>query len=486
MVRQLTALDVMDRRVAHKLESDILVPKKVGRHHIVLGFATVLLVMVVVTVYTLLRISVLNDELSDVVNIHNVKSELVAELRDSMRQRQLSLRDMLLVEDPFERDAAWERHTLAASRFIAARVKLFDMPMSADERAAFEAMTKGALDGAIIQRDLIDLLKENGSRQRLVSLYTKALNAQDSAFEAMNLLSVIQKEAANHVANNAKQVFQKTITTTLVFVLGGIVVGVLVVWSVLVQDKRMRSTLMVYQNQLETLVEERTADLLNANSELESYSYSLAHDLNAPLRAITSYSQILEEDAKDKLDESEIDSLHRITRAGRVMSRLIEDILKLSRITRSGFHREPVSLTELAKSQATRLSSANPEREIHWVIAENMLVKGDSLLLNLLLEHLLENAIRFSRNTERAEICIGADSTQDPTVYFVKDNGCGFDMRYSDRLFTAFQRLHSEEFSSGTGVGLAMVQRIVQRHGGKVWAESELGVGSMFCFTLPE
>jgi light-regulated signal transduction histidine kinase (bacteriophytochrome) len=168
------------------------------------------------------------------------------------------------------------------------------------------------------------------------------------------------------------------------------------------------------------------------------------------------------------------------------MNRLIEDILKLSRITRSGFHRETVSLSELAKSQATRLSSANAEREIHWEIAENMLVKGDSLLLNLLLEHLLENAIRFSRNTARTEVCVGVDSTQDSVVYFVKDNGCGFDMRYSDRLFTAFQRLHSEEFSSGTGVGLAMVQRIVQRHGGRVWAESELGVGSVFYFTLPE
>ncbi len=486
MVDTSLTLDDMDRRVVDKVESKMLVPKTVGRYHIVLGFVTVLLVMIVVTGYTLFRISALNNELSAVVNVHNVKNELVAKLRDSMRQRQLSLRDMLLIDDPFERDAAWEKHTLAASRFIAIRVRLMEMPMSIDERVAFDSMSKGALDGAILQRELVEKLKNNAKRKDLVSLYTKALSAQDSAFEAMNRLATYQKHAAHLVAENAQHAFKKTIGATLILVLGGLAIGVLVTLSVLARDKRMRTALHSYQDHLELLVQNRTADLLNANSELESYSYSLAHDLNAPLRAITSYSQILAADAKEKLDENELDSLRRITRAGRVMNHLIEDILKLSRITRSGFHREIVSLSELAKSQATRLSSENPGRNIHWDIADNILVSGDSLLLNQLLEHLLENAVRFTRNNPSTEIQIGVKSTKGSPVYFVKDNGCGFDMRYSDRLFTAFQRLHSEEFSSGTGVGLAMVQRIIQRHAGKVWAESKLGVGSEFYFTLPE
>lgn len=476
----------MDRRVADKIVDVSLVPKKVGPHHLVLGFATMLLVMVVVTTYALWRISTINDELSAVVNVHNVKSELIADLRDAMRQRQLSLRDMLILEDPFERDEAWERHTLAASQFIVARLKLLDMPMSTDEKLAFDVMTKDAIDGAVLQREMVAQLQQNVAREKLMNIFRQALVAQDAAFVRMNRLAFYQKNAATKVAKNAQEAFTQTIAATLVFVIGGILIGVLVVWSVLARDKRMRSALNIYQTQLEKLVEARTAELLNANSELESYSYSLAHDLNAPLRAITSYSQILEEDVKDKLNDSELDSLNRITRAGQVMNRLIEDILKLSRITRSGFHRESVSISELAKSQATRLSSANAGHEIQWDIAENILLMGDSLLLNLLLEHLFENAIRFSRDTECAKIQFGVDNRQDSPVYFVKDNGCGFDMRYSDRLFTAFQRLHSEELTSGTGVGLAMVQRIVHRHGGKVWAESELGIGSVFYFTLHE
>ncbi|HEC19429.1 MAG TPA: hypothetical protein ENI97_08800 [Gammaproteobacteria bacterium] len=478
----------MDRRFTDKMNDVLSVPKTAGRRHLVIGFATVLTLMVGVTGYTLLRLSTINDQLSAVVNVHNVKNELVADLRDAMRQRQLGLRDMLLVDDPFERDEAWQRHMLAASRFMTTRQKLAKMPMSDQERIAFDAMTKGATDGAVIQRKLLQQLDldQQIPRRALLPAFHTALNAQDAAFTAMNNLSVIQKKAAREVAEGAQQAFRQTMAATLFLVMGAVLMGGLVAWSVLRRDQKMRSALQVYQNQLQNLVQERTAELLNANSELESYSYSLAHDLNAPLRAITSYSQILEEDAKEKLDPGELDSLQRITRAGQVMNRLIEDILKLSRITRSGFHREPVSLSELVKSQATRLSSLYTEREIRWQIAENILVSGDSLLLTLLLEHLLENAIRFSRDKPRTEIQFGVEQQDGAPVYFVKDNGCGFDMRYADRLFTAFQRLHGEDFTSGTGVGLAMVQRIVQRHGGRVWAESELGVGSVFFFTLPE
>lgn len=476
----------MNRRLNDRLTKEAQVPERVGRGHLVMGFSAVLLIMVVVSAYTLLRLSAVNDELSSVVNVHNVKGELIAELRDAMRKRQISLRDMLLAESPIARDEAWEKHTLSASHFMATRLKLLEMPMSPAEKVAFDKMTKGAREGAIIQRGVIEKIQQGGRRDELITISEKALQAQDAAFEAMSKLSVYQRNVANVVAENARAAFNQTMQATVSFVVGGVLIGILVAWSVLARDKRMKAALSVYQNRLQSLVQERTSELLNANSELESYSYSLAHDLNAPLRAVTSYSQILEEDARDKLSASEIDSLQRITRAGQVMNRLIEDILKLSRITRSGFHREAVSLSELAKSQATRLSAINLERKISWDIAENILVKGDSLLLNLLLEHLLENAVRFTRNVEEAKIQFGVGSQDAALVYFVKDNGCGFDMRYSDRLFTAFQRLHSEEFAGGTGVGLAMVQRIVQRHGGRVWAESELGLGSTFYFTLPE
>ena len=228
------------------------------------------------------------------------------------------------------------------------------------------------------------------------------------------------------------------------------------------------------------------ADLETSNIELESYSYSIAHDLRSPLRTITSFGQILLEDAKDKLNSDEQESLQRIIASGKNMAQLIDDILELSRITRSEFHYETVNLSKLGGEIMSRLKQANPEKNVEWKLTDNIIVKGDSQLLNLALQNLLENAWKYTRASSPAKIELAKMLIDDKTVYYIKDNGVGFDMKHADNLFKPFHRLHSPQEFEGTGIGLATVHRIMQRHGGRVWAESEKDHGSIFYFTLSD
>ena len=228
------------------------------------------------------------------------------------------------------------------------------------------------------------------------------------------------------------------------------------------------------------------ADLETSNKELESYSYSIAHDLRSPLRTIISFGQILSKDAMDELNSEEQDCLQRIIAAGTNMANLIDDILELSRITRSKFHYGSVDLSKLGADIMARLKQSNPERKVQWKLRDNMLTKGDTQLLSLALQNLLENAWKFTRNVSLAKIEFASKLDGHNTVYYVKDNGVGFDMKYADNLFKPFHRLHSLQEFEGTGIGLATLHRIIQRHGGHVWVESKENQGSTFCFTLDD
>jgi light-regulated signal transduction histidine kinase (bacteriophytochrome) len=236
---------------------------------------------------------------------------------------------------------------------------------------------------------------------------------------------------------------------------------------------------------LEELVTIRTADLEASNKELESYSYSIAHDLRAPLRSIVSFSQILQEDTKDKLTSEDLDNLHRVISAGKRMSRLIDDILELSRITRTELHYGTVNLSKLAHEILYRLRHAHPEKQAQWTVHDNLVVNGDARLLEVALQNLIENAWKYTRDISPAQIEIGSEYIQGETAYFVKDNGVGFNMAHANKLFKPFHRLHTPQEFEGTGIGLATVQRIIQRHGGRVWSQSEKNKGATFYFTLP-
>lgn len=237
--------------------------------------------------------------------------------------------------------------------------------------------------------------------------------------------------------------------------------------------------------QFERLVVERTAQLQVANKELEAFSYSVSHDLRAPLRGIDGFSQVLLEDYQDKVDEQGKNYLQRIRVATQRMAQLIDEMLNLSRIGRGEMNIRQVNLSEMAKEVADDLRRSQPERQVEIVIQDGMNVLGDSLLLRNVLENLLGNAWKYTSKHPTAHIEFGVQKQNGKDVYFVRDDGAGFDMAHTQKLFGAFQRLHTTTEFPGTGIGLATVQRIIHRHGGKVWAEGEVEKGATFYFTIP-
>ena len=231
-------------------------------------------------------------------------------------------------------------------------------------------------------------------------------------------------------------------------------------------------------------LERANAQLAATNQELEAFSYSVSHDLRSPLRSIDGFSQALLEDYKDKFDETGQDFLQRLRNASQKMGELIDGLLKLSRLTRSEMHRESVDLSALAEEITSRLQETRRERRAKFTIDKGLSVNGDPELLRVLLENLLSNAWKFTRKKPETKIKFGAVQNNGKKTYFVKDNGAGFDMTYSDKLFGAFQRLHDSKDYPGTGIGLATVQRIINRHGGTIHAEGNPGKGATFYFTL--
>ncbi len=224
--------------------------------------------------------------------------------------------------------------------------------------------------------------------------------------------------------------------------------------------------------------------LTAVNKELEAFSYSVSHDLRAPLRRIDGFCKALMEDYEDKLDTRGKDYLQRVREASRLMGQLIEAMLNLSRITLRKVHYKAFDLSGLAKMVAKELQEMEPERQVEFVIAEGLIVHGDPHLLRAALQNLLDNAWKFSKKCARTRIEFGFTQHNGKPTYFVRDNGAGFDMASANKLFGPFQRLHSTTDFEGTGIGLATVQRIIHRHGGHIWAEGAVDKGATFYFTL--
>jgi light-regulated signal transduction histidine kinase (bacteriophytochrome) len=236
---------------------------------------------------------------------------------------------------------------------------------------------------------------------------------------------------------------------------------------------------------LERRVLERTAELEAANRELEAFSYSVSHDLRAPLRSISGFSQALVEDVAERLDERGHDYLQRIQAATSRMSQLIDDLLALARVSRVELQRTSARLGEIARSCADVLQQNDPARQVSWSIPADLRADADPRLVKIAFENLLGNAWKFTRKQPEARIEVGVQNNGE-RVYFVRDNGAGFDMAHAEKLFAPFQRLHTNADFEGTGVGLATVQRVIHRHGGRIWAEGTVGKGATFFFTLGE
>ncbi len=246
----------------------------------------------------------------------------------------------------------------------------------------------------------------------------------------------------------------------------------------------LNSELTGLNAELETRVAQRTRELEVSNKELEAFSYSVSHDLRAPLRTIDGFSLALAEDFSDVLNDEGRDYIQRVRGGVQRMGTLIDALLQLSRVTRSDVQREEVDLSRLATLVFSELSSNDPERRVRFTAEPDLICNADVRLMRVAFENLLGNALKFTSKTPDAAIEFGHTSRDGQTVYFIRDNGAGFDMQYVDRLFTAFQRLHGDREFKGSGIGLATVSRIIRRHHGTIWAEGEIGHGATFFFTL--
>jgi signal transduction histidine kinase len=246
------------------------------------------------------------------------------------------------------------------------------------------------------------------------------------------------------------------------------------------RDQELRKA----QAELEQRVEERTNQLVIANKELEAFSYSVSHDLRGPLETMNGFVHILLTKYGSLLDSDGREYLQHVRSGARRMAELIEDLLNLSRVSTTAMHHQRVDVSALARITLQDLQRRNPERHVEVLVGDCATAEGDTRLLQIALDNLLQNAWKYTSVREQARIEFGCEKRRSGLVYFVRDNGAGFDSRHADRLFKPFQRLHSSSEFPGTGVGLATVQRIIQRHGGDIWADAKVGEGATFYFTI--
>jgi len=230
---------------------------------------------------------------------------------------------------------------------------------------------------------------------------------------------------------------------------------------------------------------EKELKKFNIGLEEKVNEYSASHDLRGPLNRISGFSQALLEDYASQLDPQGKDYLQRISNSSQHMAELIDDLLKLSKVSRMEIYHEPIELSTLVNDCLKELQAREPRQNLELVVTPGLVVEGDTALLRIVLENLIDNAWKYTRQQEKARIEFGLTEQSGQSAYYIRDNGAGFDMKHADKLFTAFQRLHSEQEFAGTGIGLSIVSRIIKRHGGEVWAEGEPGQGACFYFTLP-
>lgn len=307
-------------------------------------------------------------------------------------------------------------------------------------------------------------------------------NPVQEVLESDDSLPVIQGSML--VSRSGETLAVEECAARIVDSFGRVLGGVLVLRDI-TERRRQSAEIQKLNQELERRVIERTAELEAANRDMEAFSYSVAHDLRAPLRGIDGFSQLLIEHHASQLNEQGMGYLNRVRSATARMGELIDALLSLAKIGRTDMQRVQVDVSELVQSLVPEIVAAQPDHQVDIRVQEGVDAYADPRLLRIALYNLLDNAWKFTRKSRNARVVVGAHSREGLTTYFVRDNGAGFEPLHAGRMFEAFERLHRHKEFSGTGIGLAIVQRVVQRHGGTIWAESQPGEGATFNFTLP-
>ena len=450
----------------------------------ILGFFSILLLVLVSASVTLYYLSHINDQVKQIVTVNSRKTEALGEMRDAMRERQVTLRDMMIHTDPFNIDADWQRHNRAAEKFLIAREQLEALGFTPEEQIEFDILREKVTQGGVIQVKITELLLHESNGESILQLFEQASTAQMNAFSQMDKLFALQRRTATEALANTRTSHQFITNLTFISGLFIVVLGSFIAATVIRQNNQQLNLIRQYQDHLEEQVSIRTRELETMNKELRSYSHSLAHDLRTPVRAVMSFSQILYDDLKDVLTVEQVYDFNRIINASDRMHTLIDDILNLARITRSELQLTNVDITELATQITHDLNAAYPDHQVACEIEKELVTEGDTTLIRILLDNLLSNAWKFSQQSESPHIKVGKKIEGTKTIFYVSDNGSGFEPEYKEKIFQPLQRLHRHDEIPGSGVGLAIVDRVIERHHGHIWVESTPQKGATFYFTL--
>jgi light-regulated signal transduction histidine kinase (bacteriophytochrome) len=350
----------------------------------------------------------------------------------------------------------------------------------------WDAVAAIIVGGQHIASWLVGQARDKSRGEDNMLLYAKEIGADES--EMINAFHEIDSMTKNQFEKVANMLY------TLANQLSAMAYQNLQQELLISEREKAEREVQKLNEELEKRVEQRTMELQIANDELESFSYSVSHDLRAPLRSIDGFSFMLMEDYMDELNDQAKKYLEKIRKASQRMAMLIDDMLKLSRLTRGELRKESFNISQIALNIVEEIKAGHPKSNIKFIIQKNLTAHGEKILIDLVLENLFGNAFKFTSNIEKPIVEFGLVNSEilseklnldrAKQVFFVKDNGAGFDMKYSSKLFGPFQRLHRANEFEGNGIGLTTVQRIITKHGGRIWAESKVNKGATFYFTI--